>query len=215
MKKIRLINIFVTAILVCGFLHACKWGWDVKIDQESKDYCLFGQGSYWIYRDSATLTIDSIVINRSVDYVHCSAGGGDNNMHCETYETVISLYSQDSIYDFPIELTTRYADPELLKPCLLEKGRRGDIFYQNGEIGEVLYGSLSYAKNMILLEKKNNYSINGVTYSNVKIFEWNYFEERKVYYWAKHVGLIRMEIYEKDNVIVKNLVKYNVKPYKH
>ena len=61
---------------------------------------------------------------------------------------------------------------------------------------------------------------------NVKIFEHRYpfySEKRRIvemYYWAKHVGLIRKEVFKYDeewipvDTMIKNLIRYNVKPYK-
>jgi uncharacterized protein YkuJ len=99
------------------------------------------------------------------------------------------------------------ADPDISKPCVLREGSyfKGKPYYHSG----------GFLNRLILVEKKGNYSINGVKYSNVKIFEWNYLEEKKIFYWAKHIGLIRIEVYENDSIVsIRNLIKYNVKPYK-
>ncbi|MDR2979175.1 MAG: hypothetical protein LBV02_01835 [Bacteroidales bacterium] len=49
----------------------------------------------------------------------------------------------------------------------------------------------------------------------VKIFEFDDdLGKKEIYYWAKHVGLIREEIYRNDSVVsIRNLIGYNVKPY--
>ena len=54
----------ILCISITLFTGCDSWKTDLKadIDQESKDYCLFAQGSYWLYQDSATLKIDSTVV---------------------------------------------------------------------------------------------------------------------------------------------------------
>ena len=106
-------------------------------------------------------------------------------------------------------LTTSQADPKLLKPCLLLLA--GEIKYHNGEIGE----TFPNYDDLILYAKNNNYQINGKTYTNVKIFKYSGPDKdvEKTFYWAKHIGLIREEIYKDSTVSVRNLIKYKVKPY--
>jgi len=105
-------------------------------------------------------------------------------------------------------LTTSQADPKLLKPCSLISG---GIKYHNGEIGETFPDNT----NLILYAKNNNFQINGKTYADVKIFKCSYpnMKIEKIFYWAKHIGLIREEIYKDSTVSVRNLIKYKVKPY--
>ncbi|MCL2290440.1 MAG: hypothetical protein FWC34_07035 [Bacteroidetes bacterium] len=143
-----------TILLLSGFLSACWKPKEYKylIDQETKDYCLFGESSYWIYQDSATLNVDSVVID---------------------------------------------------KP------------FTSGEILDIYPYNYHETDNTILLEKKDYYSIDESTYSNVKIFKYSKNGFEKLFYWAKHVGIIRVEVYENNAPIsVRNLVRYNVKPYK-
>ncbi|MDL2309209.1 hypothetical protein LJC53_06475 [Bacteroidales bacterium OttesenSCG-928-C03] len=207
MRKITKIHKIVAMLLACGLLYACDYpAGEIRIDQESKDYCLFAEGSYWIYQDSATLKIDSVVIDKPIYYNLRRSNG--NGYDCETYSSRVSVYSHDTVLSFSTRLTTSQAYADDLKPCLLMY--RG-IKYHNGGIGEMFPGFINL---IILLAQKNIYSINGITYSDVKIFEENYLAQKNIYYWAKHIGLIREEIYENDSLIsVKNLIKYNVKPY--
>ncbi len=181
---------------------------EIKIDRDTKDYCLFDQGSYWIYQDSATLETDSVIINNPVEYRFSRSNG--NGYDCETYHIGITSYSHDTISSFGVRLTTAHADSKLLKPCVLMRNLPKYTYYHNGGVSE----KVPNFWNTVLLDKKDNYLINGVVFNNVKIFEYNYFNEKKMYYWAKHVGLTRMEIYENDTVVtVRNLIEHNVKPY--
>ena len=197
MKRI----ILVTAVLLSILLNACLKQKEIKIDQETKDYCLFAEGSYWLYQDSATLKIDSVVINNPIRYDFTRSKV--NGCVCEYYKSSISFYAQDNRFYSEILLTTGSADPDILKPCILMKNI--DVMYHNGDVSEIVPNYFS----IILLERKENYSINGINYSDVKIFK----NERCEYYWAKNIGLIRTEIHKEDSIIVKNLIKYNVKPY--
>jgi len=215
MKNSRFIYSAVAVLVVGILLSTCK-NPDVyvSIDQETKDYCLFGQGSYWIYQDSATFKNDSIIIENPIDYEQRSFGGGDNCYTGETYSTRILFYSQDSTYNFIISLTSRVDDylPEGISVLCndLKWGHATALYYHSGKVMESFPDG---RKSLNLLEKKDNYSINGVAYSNVKIFEHNYLEEKRLYYWAKNIGLIRTEIHKEDSIIVKNLIRYNIKPY--
>ncbi|MDL2309208.1 hypothetical protein LJC53_06470 [Bacteroidales bacterium OttesenSCG-928-C03] len=206
MKEIRKIHKLVAMLFACGLLYACNYpAGEIKIDQESKDYCLFAEGSYWIYQDSATLEIDSVVIDNPIYYDFSRSSG--NGYDCETYSSRISFYSHDTILSFYTRLTTSRANPDILKPCILVTDLRG-VKYHNGEIGEILP---NINQNMTLFNKKHEYSINEVIYSEIKIFEDYYLNKR--IYWAKHIGLIREETHINDSVIIKNLIRYNVKPY--
>jgi len=209
MKKTNLIYKASILLLLCGLLCACDIPiGEIRIDQESKDYCLFAEGSYWIFQDSATYAIDSVVIDKPVYYDFSRSSV--NAYNCESYSTRISSYSQDNIASRQVVLTTGEANSDLEKTCVLEVTTFGTM-YHNGEIFEIVSNNHC----VILVEKKANYSINGTTYFQVKIFEDNCRgEEKRIFYWAKHVGLIRTEIYNmynNDTVIVKNLIRYNVK----
>lgn len=211
MKNMKLVYKTIIIFMLCECLNACSLLTDtieVKVDQKTKDYCLFAEYSYWIYQDSATLTMDSVVIDKPIEYDFSQQGweygGGD---YLESYTTFFSLYSQDTIYSLRIDLSTGYkCDNSYLYTCSFG----WDIIYHNGKINK----TCEYYRNTILIDKKDSYSINGITYSDVKIFKKDIPQkENKIYYFAKHVGLIREETYKNDNIAVKNLIKYNIKPY--
>ena len=203
--KIGVIFFAVTSLSACFKAKRTE----IRIDQETKDYCLFGEGSYWIYQDSATFAVDSIVVDKPIKY-NLYESGEHNKRVWEKYSTQISLYTIDSLCGFYVELSNIGADEHSLIPCMFFTFRAE--MYHNGKIGD---GSPTKFK-----EKKDYLIINGVTYNDIKIFEHHYpfysqnANKKEIYYWAKHVGLIREEIYEYDSLIsVRNLIKYNVKPY--
>ncbi len=198
--KAKNLILIATLFLCCT---ACEMSeGEIKIDQESKDYCLFAPGSYWIYQDSATLKEDSVAIN-SISYMFTRSV--ESGYDCEQYR--FGVYSNVPFLD--VRLTTGDADGSLLKPCILSTGTLG-VKYHNGEVGECF----NYP-DLVLLERKNSCILNETTYIDVKIFKDpnTYTETEKIIYWAKHIGLIREEIYTNDSITVKNLIKYNVKPY--
>jgi len=205
MKKIKSIYKIILILLLSGSLNACGWLFTSKptyeyVDQETKDYCLFEQGSYWIYQNSAILTIDSVVIDEPISYRITYAS---NHSESDSYSTGISLYSQKGTFKYRAGLSPYNRDISTLSI-------NHSMMYHSGKI----LVSYRYLKDyVLLLEKKDNYLINGVSYSDVKIFK-NY-EDNKVCYWAKHVGLICLEVYKNDSVVyARNLIRYNVKPYK-
>ena len=183
------------------FLIACPWAIpckeEEKIDKETKDYCLFGEESYWLYQDSATLKIDSVVIDNPISHKFLLEEAESCDYSTEIFAIKGSFFSYDSTFFFHVRLlpssTAVLSDDGFI------------TYYHNGQIGEGFGTKLK--------EKRNNYLINGIVFNNIKIFEYYHLGHKEIYYWAKHVGLIRMEIYENDTVIVRNLIKYNVKPY--
>ena len=184
-------------LLLSILLNACFKIEEIRIDQESKDYCLFAEGSYWIYQDSATLEIDSVIINNPIRYDFFRSKV--NGCICEEYRSSISFYSHGVEFCSIVFLTTGDADH-----CILIKDLY--VIYHSGDVNEY--------PTMILFDKKDSYSINGVSYPSVKIFkDKSRYEQETIYYWAKNIGLIRTEIHKEDSIIVKNLIKYNVKPY--
>jgi len=205
MKKFRIIYITsVVFLLNICFITCINPDRYIYIDQETKDYCLFGQGSYWIYQDSATLEIDSVVINNPIIYELDKSKGYSTEFN-ENYQTNILSYSVDSAYSIITGLHSGYTcNKSDLFSCLWGY----HVIYHNGKINT----TCEYYRNTILIDKKDNYSINGVDYSNVKIFKSSEYGEQ-LFYWSKHVGLIRTEKHKNNSITVKNLIKYNVKPY--
>jgi hypothetical protein len=209
----RILSLLLWIILLLSILlSACPYKPKETLfltNQETKDYCLFGEGSYWIYQDSATLKIDSMVINNPI--IHSWDIGEWSNGDLEKREifyTPISYYSTDSMKDVKVKL----------KVGVLSSTH---LIYFSGTIGHDLLLTT-------FREQRDSLSINGITYRNIKIFEHRtlfYHEGKAVidnYCWAKHIGIIRMERYEvpyysignEKSIFVKNLIRYNVKPYK-
>ena len=193
MKTTKFIYKISIILILCALVNACWKPVNVKIDQETKDYCLFAEGSYWIYQDSVTLKIDSVFIKSEPEHMLSSRG--------EQYRLGISSSLQDTLI-FDIRLTTAHTENNVILMDHFDK-----TYYHDGTIGDNV-------RLLVLSEIRNNYILNGITYSKVKIFKFSDKEIEKVFYWVQYIGLIREETYINDTAIVRNLLKYNVKPYK-
>jgi hypothetical protein len=64
-----------------------------------------------------------------------------------------------------------------------------------------------------------NYQTGNKDFYNVKEFSYSIDTTRTCYqtkvYWAKHIGLIRVEAVLEGSPVVYNLLKYNINPYKN
>lgn len=162
MKNLRFsYKISITTLLLGILLTACPKAENVRIDQETKDYCLFTEGSYWIYQDIATLTIDSVIINNPVIYDPVIA---NDHSESDAYITYSLLHSQDTSYNVRTKLATGYkCNNSYRHACYFDF----DIIYHKGKINK----TCQYYWNTILIDEKDNYSIDGIFYPNVKIFK--------------------------------------------
>ncbi len=97
MKTCRLISLFIIALLI---LTACgkndKEYSTYYLSQEYKDYVVYKVGSYWIYEDSASKSVDSIYLynqeikmhngNQKINY---NAEGISENKTSSLFDTLI------------------------------------------------------------------------------------------------------------------------------
>jgi hypothetical protein len=211
MKKI--FSVF-SLILISLVFTACGWIWNlgaqyVYIDQETKDYCLFGQGTYWVYQDSATLEYDNVLINR-VDKAWLKYNA-ENTGGYEDYEIYASMRQDVSAepQTYIMALTTFHEDYDAVqKPNWLHTNRNDEygVIYHNCGIGEMYYGAE-------LIEIIDTMQIADSIFFAVKQFTDTTSTNFKTWYFAKNVGLIRMEMQNEERKIVKNLVRYDVKLY--
>lgn len=93
------IKLFLIIIAIAFFYYGCdSSGKTIHIDQETKDYCLFKQGSYWVYQDSATLETDSIVIKTNPYFTSGTGGGSTDAKEIYTFDT--EIYSNNIFATF-------------------------------------------------------------------------------------------------------------------
>ena len=203
MKKMKLFcNKLCILFLLSTCLVSCfkpKYSYEY-IDQETKDYCIFKEGSYWIYQDSVTNNTDSVILTRALLKWE---ERGHHNM-TEYYDreywhyfsdTSIRLYSFMHPLRFPV------------------------IIFNSGIDYYEKFITIPHPEPIFLSSISIPYTVGENIFNNVKIskvqdpFGENY---RAQFYWVKHIGIIRYEIYNFNNEILNtyNLIRYNVKPYK-
>jgi hypothetical protein len=207
-----------SAVLLLGILlNAC---WKPKYDneyisQEAKDYCMFEEGSYWIYQDSVTSNLDSVILTKTL--LEYQEKEWEMNYH-----TITECYKSDYYHYLSDTSIILYNGIYATSPAGIS------IIAFN-------FGIQDLEKNMILgisaidshtqTSYLPSYSIEENNFDNVRIV-WQKYPIRHpgAYYttdyyirsyWVKNIGLIRYEIYNPNNEILNtyNLIKYNVKPY--
>jgi hypothetical protein len=215
--------IFILTSII--FTGCDSWYTDLEayVDEESKQYCLFGEGTYWVYQDSATLECDSVFIC-DVHY-HKSNQANPRVAHkADSYTMSGSLIHNndfDNLQQYNMELYSRSIEASRLhdvtpKPIWMNNNRDDDylVNYHNGDVGEMFGGGVIF-EGVILTDLIDTLPISNNVYYFVKCFSYkrklsSYF---RTWYIAKNVGLIRTEIENGEQRIVKNLTRYNIKPY--
>jgi hypothetical protein len=234
MKRITMIELILTVVLlntIISFSSCDSWSTDLKadIDTESKDYCLFGQGSYWIYQDSATLKTDKVVIYET-EYEHSYQANYGISYLWETYFMRCNHFIEDTLCQVNLLLTSMLIDDKnvkngIIKPIyLVATGNSIDKYgiitysnYHNGIVGDFLCPFRGMGECLTYEMFYPTYQVNNKEFSNVKVFSYPIYTTQTTYqtkvYWAKHVGLIRVEAILEGNPVVRNLIQYNVQPY--
>jgi hypothetical protein len=185
------------------------------IDQETKDYCLFDVGSYWIFQDSATLKTDSRVV---IDVRHLMQSSSHRGYIAELYDIDYEWHYQDTNIQIMGDLICYPPIENLFSLILSSEYYSGDLpvyyHYHNDNIGTE-HGVRS--NKYVLYENFHAfYDVANCRYYNVKQFSASSYKsapESKAFY-AKYVGFIRNERLTDTGRIVSNLIRYNVKPYK-
>jgi hypothetical protein len=219
--------ILLSLVINLIFYYSCDSSGDtIHIDQETKDYCLYKQGSYWVYQDSASLETDSIVITTS-PYFTSSKGGGTTD-DCEVYSFNVEIFLNDTVESFYSRIRPGMdAEFDSQKPIWFFMNSAVSSInyymyytYHNGNLGSS-YNSFIYTHNDFNSKFESflgNCNLNNVDYGDVKVFLLSYESSTEEtfmkLYWAKHIGLIRIEDYsDSTDLVVKNLLRYNVENY--
>ncbi|MBI4647995.1 MAG: hypothetical protein HY738_15770 [Bacteroidia bacterium] len=161
-----------------------------RIPEEMKSYVMFPEGSYWIYRDSATGVFDSVILKRQeIEIVKYDE---ESNKCFEEIEQYF-YYSFDNLYIRHRGTISSYHN-------LL-----GDYF--NGDIGDSLSNGLKY------IALYDSFYINNTFYFEVKYF-YNYSNTtrwNRRSYWVENIGIIKTIRYPSlmpDTLKVFNLIRY-------
>jgi hypothetical protein len=190
-----LVLVFVVTISGCCFDCRNDNGPTYLMDQDFKDFVLFPSGSYWVYTNNAG-SMDSLYLyfqetridkshkiypfnhegftqNLSSSFYKDTLFGGGGAM--KNYDTILFTYNERYISNSSVT---------------------GLQFYNKKKPGSVLdYAEDSKVKYIGVL---SGYYVNGVQYSDVKVFE-NFIAadvnlSRKIYY-VKGIGVIRKELF--------------------
>ena len=101
MKKLifKILFFGASVFLFCACPPARQTYEKFYVEQEVKDYCLFNEGSYWIYEDSVTNIIDSVVlINVKHDFEEISDFDEIHIKDYEYYSLKFQWYKEDTVF---------------------------------------------------------------------------------------------------------------------
>jgi hypothetical protein len=203
MKKKKQLLFLAIAISTALLAARCAKPQTIYIDQDTKDYCLFGEGSYWIFQDSATLKTDSLVITK----VYYSIVDESESLDYEEYCLKYSLFNDTTLLEKRDALVNR-----TLSYTFIRLPFRFPINHFPYLSGKKEYYNLHYSQFVPV------YSLGSSIFTDVKIFLYsdplvNTNEYNKYFYWAKHIGPIKMTGIIGGKPVTFNLIRYNIKPY--
>jgi hypothetical protein len=166
------------------------WIYDTIINQHLKEDYLFNKGSYWIYKDSITDTIDTCMV-----------------------DTVI--FEQNYIFGINCVIIVKYATSHKNYKFFNDYYLMGNTFLLNpGNIMDSVQNN-----GVFYLNFKNTfypfYSIDTMTYSDVyKLFykncNYSYLPDSGYYYLKAGIGIIKSEYYKNGQKSVYELKQYHI-----
>ncbi len=193
------------------------------------DWIVFKPGSYWIYIDSITGVYDSIAVS---DVLLDTSFFHNENRCVEQRNEEIHVLMKSYYNNKEIELIGRYNlnsgvtnNPNPVRGVVNafdKKHSGGDGGYSNYMFFPVLQGTMGYAFGPIIHDTiYNSYEVLGNSYSNVlRVYDRDNGAYNAItkFYHAKHIGVIRKEIYEwkprHDNSDPKLLHVWELADYK-
>ena len=239
-EKKLLISLLIVTMCIMAFM-GCDHGIfaTFKPNEELFEYTCYDKGSYWVYEDSATHKIDSLlVITKPVKTATNAEYGSTINTKTFSFQ-----------YFYSSEIAN-VKDTFIFKPTVhgnllhyTNLGWNPEWFYTNpfhsiDNKGKTFRGSyiLGYINmptpiddsegerlcetNALPWCKKyyQSYMVEGNEYADVKKMVatgmYKYPFDSIVTYWAKNIGVIRYEYYDSISSSIMNLVRYDVKNLK-
>jgi hypothetical protein len=233
MKNIRMLCL-IAGIIV--FFNSCdrdptKPGFQLKKPKpvnlrfelgEAKDYLWAKPGSYWIYKDSASGNIDTQTVTALQVESQTIKGTREETQHItvefdKLRRFVYSSFHQRSYYDETLNPTPDGTSFDGSNRIVCERHAKGIIFsfFNPFIIDGVASDGFSTTTCKSIIE---TIPLQNKTYDHVAKFEikndvtWTsgslpYFTS--IYYWAKNVGLIKMEL-QKNTPENWELIEYNI-----
>lgn len=227
-KKGLIFWIILTLFVLSLSLFSCKKKIPTfYISQVSKDYCVYKSGSYWIYRNDSTSTLDSIFTDRDPNSDIISLGGYQEEEidvylrggfltdyymahQCSSDHRINYNEGDDRIYlgikadDGALGLTfsmwpEQSLDIDQADPCHCPYD---NCYYFKTEI----LNSYSYAGNIFNNVLHTTYRSADTTEASLYTFSYHF-------YFVKHIGVIRMieKAFNKHVHRSFGLIRWNVK----
>jgi len=197
-------KIILFLIIILTTFCSCKKRIVSDIFNTTKNYCEFNKNSYWIYQDSVSTVIDSVVLISNTKNLRENS---DYNVNEKIILLEFEHFFNDTSFITKSKIESSY------------KGIQSTSNYYSGDF--VLFDtnnftsvysiafSLQKITNSIELIGGSIYEeliLNNVTYKDVIVYNTSAEGNALVVYWSKEIGIIRYEI--KDKTV--NLICYSV-----
>lgn len=187
------------------FTFSCKRNVYYKVHPDFKDFCVFKENSYWIYQDSASNLIDTVILLSSENNSNIE----DEQNYYEYYNFHLVHKTSDTVINITANINTTNNNSTTLNDF---STKLATFEYGNINFIDLSLLSLSYVNNQMKFFSGNFISdvqVNGIHYDEVlvnKITNATGSNKKINVYWVAGVGIIRYEI---DANVVK-LIKSNV-----
>ena len=208
MKKLLILICFLPFVLFC-----CKdkERQTIYIDQETKDYCDFKTGSWWVYKEEKTGMVDTVSVYNYENKIVSIEELSPVDFEQTRAFTIWSSYGHDLTKASP--LIKIAADNGINMNATVEEQYPYAISYPS-----IIYYTLDtigskreiYAGDEIKYENYNDsIELEGKIYYQVKEFSTSAFSSKKhkSIFWAKHIGRIRFETFNGE---IWNLINHYV-----
>lgn len=229
---------FVLIFVGMAYLSSCKEKDETKSQPqnlgfisagEAKDYLVFKKGTYWVYKNSLTQELDSMILTScNLDTLH--AEGDKRIFDYEEIDFVIKSMRDNATYhtyDFPPNPDVLNFDFGWAWQCNRSGGEYSK--YQTGSHTSAQFyypfskeslGNGSY--HIKFIEKKDSLSVSSQTYYKLATFlvthdvafpypnsyYGDYWENK--YYWAPNYGLVKVEMVGWDPNNIKTSMNWDL-----
>jgi hypothetical protein len=224
MKKILIIGLLSTLLIACKKDKGNTNPIEIKYSAEGLAYVQLSLNKYFIYRDSSTGILDSVVVTQSgLERIfspnHVSTGPSDRatpDFYYQTFTLTLTKYNgasqQDWFYGtasnnlslFMLNSTTN-ASLFLMERNRLNNTDKNYVFHFPYSISQVSNISVIILPS-IMIEGKNYLNViihstsNGSDPTNINFI-------KSTYYWVKGIGIVKREIKTSNSVKTEILVR--------
>lgn len=174
---------------------------EFRLGPEAEAYIKFSKGSYWVYKNTITLKLDTVRVNwYSSELLHFKSEKNDyyrENINVRWTGTISGFYDFKTLHpyvDLPPERLSKSVHHFAL-PCTKSGGTTSMIFLPIKKDGG---GGVS-GQTTTFNQLHDSLLVQNRWYYDVAEFEvdidYTQNDWRGVYYWAKNIGLIKREKY--------------------